>query len=131
MVSAQRDEYLDLNRPRVTFFLLIIHNIFPLCQIFRPNLDIIFWFFENCLNALLLFDVWGPRVSEHTPHVCKCLQKSEEGIRFLGTGTPDGCQPPWECWELNPGFQQKQQELTVPKSSFQPQSFFPIYAYNC
>lgn len=95
-------------------------TLFSLCQIFQPNSDILFLVFWKLLKCIGFVWCVGPRMSEHTPPVCKCLQKSEEGIRFLGTGTPDGCQPPWERWELNPGFQRKQQELTDPVSSFQP-----------
>jgi hypothetical protein len=37
-------------------------------------------------------------------HVCTwCSQRSEEGIRFPGTGIVDGCGLPCECWESSPG----------------------------
>jgi hypothetical protein len=32
-----------------------------------------------------------------------CSQRSDEGVRFPGTGETGGCKPPHGCWELNPG----------------------------
>ena len=31
----------------------------------------------------------------------RCTQKPEEGIKSLGTGAQDGCDPFCRCWELN------------------------------
>lgn len=33
-------------------------------------------------------------------HVCAwCPQRSEDGIRSLGTGVTEGCKPSFGCWE--------------------------------
>lgn len=119
MASAQRDEHLDFWASG-SLFPSDFSHYFPCVKFFDPTWTFLFLVFRKLLKCIGFVWCAGPRVSEHTPPVCKRLQKSEEGIRFLGTGTPDGCQPPWERWELNPGFQRKQQELTDPVSSFQP-----------
>lgn len=37
-------------------------------------------------------------------HVCSWYtRKSEEGIRYSGTGVIDHCESSCECWEFNPG----------------------------
>lgn len=49
----------------------------------------------------------------------ECPQESEEGVRSLGTGVTDDCEPPHWCWELNPGPLQEQQVLLTAESSLQ------------
>ncbi|ERE79937.1 E3 ubiquitin-protein ligase [Cricetulus griseus] len=46
----------------------------------------------------------------HTPEKGQRLAK--RGFRSLGTGVTDSCEPPCQCWELNPG---PLQELTSPQ----------------
>jgi hypothetical protein len=52
-----------------------------------------------------------------------CLWKSEEGSVAYGSVTDD-CEPPYRCWELNPGPLQEQQVLLAAEPSLQPHSFF-------
>lgn len=60
-------------------------------------------------------------VSISIHHECVwCLQRSEESIRFLGTGVMDGSEPPCGCWEVNPGPLQEQQTFSPTEPSFQP-----------
>lgn len=38
------------------------------------------------------------------PYMCACaLWNPEEGVRSLGTGVTNGCEPICRCWESNPG----------------------------
>lgn len=37
--------------------------------------------------------------------------KSEDSIRCSGVGVTDGCEPPRQCWGLNPGPLENQPEL--------------------
>lgn len=45
-------------------------------------------------------------------HMCTWgLRSPEEGIWLSATGVLDSCEPPCECWEVNPGRGQEQQVL--------------------
>lgn len=55
-------------------------------------------------------------------HVCVwCPQRSEGGIRSLGTEISDVCKPPCGCWVLNLGPVEERVVLTL-ESSLQPHS---------
>lgn len=43
----------------------------------------------------------------------QCLQETEEGIRFPGTGVTEGFEPLCGYWELNPGPLQEQPVLST------------------
>lgn len=47
--------------------------------------------------------------------VCVCMPAAIGGqkkrLESLELGVTDGCEPPWGCWELNPGSLQGQQVL--------------------
>ena len=43
----------------------------------------------------------------------KCMWVPEEGIRSPGTGAPDPCEPPWGCWEWDPGPMEEQPVLLL------------------
>lgn len=45
------------------------------------------------------------------PHICRCSEKPEEGIRSSGAGIADGGRLQCGCWDLNSGPLQKQQVL--------------------
>lgn len=48
-------------------------------------------------------------------HMCVWFQqRSEEGIGSPGTGATDGCEPPCECWDSNPGPLQEHRTLSSP-----------------
>lgn len=42
-------------------------------------------------------------LSEDTPHVCRSPWKSEEGIKFPGTGVTEGCEISVWALETEPG----------------------------
>jgi hypothetical protein len=50
--------------------------------------------------------------------------KSEEGIRFFGTGVTDGCELPFGCLELNLDPLQEQHELLTTEQFLKPMDFF-------
>lgn len=50
----------------------------------------------------------------------QCLQRSEVGIGFPGTGVTDGWKPPCGCWEPNPRLPQERQVLLTTAPSRQP-----------
>jgi hypothetical protein len=49
-----------------------------------------------------------------------CPQKSEDSKGSLGTGVTMVCEPPCECWELNPGPLWEQQLILPAEASLQP-----------
>ena len=53
-------------------------------------------------------------------HVCVCTvcpQRSDESIRFPGTGVTDSCELPCGCWESNPGPLQEQSVRVTTENS--------------
>jgi hypothetical protein len=50
-------------------------------------------------------------------HVCANPGRAEEGVRSPETGVTDGCEPPCECWELNPGPLKEKQILSTTEPS--------------
>lgn len=56
--------------------------------------------FQNAiLNFIYVYE--GLPAGMCTSHVC--LGESEEDIGSPGAGIMNGCKPPAECWEPNPG----------------------------
>ena len=55
----------------------------------------------------------------HIPVYVWCLQRSEEGIRFFGTGVLNGCEWLRECSELNLGPLEEQQVFLTTESTLQ------------
>jgi hypothetical protein len=51
-------------------------------------------------------------------HECQYSWRPEEGIRSSGPRVIDSCEPPCECWELNPGLLQEQ-VFTISEPSLQ------------
>lgn len=39
----------------------------------------------------------------------QCLQRTEDDLGFPGSGVTYSCEPPCQCWKLNPGPLQEQQ----------------------
>lgn len=60
-------------------------------------------------------------------HACMyttwCPQRPEEGIRFPEIRVKNCCELPYECWELNPGFLEKQQVLLTTGWAISPDKF--------
>lgn len=53
-------------------------------------------------------------------HMCpQYTLTPEEGIGSLGTRLTGGCEPPYGCWELNPGLLQEQQALLIAETFLQ------------
>ena len=52
-------------------------------------------------------------------------QRSEEGVRFPGTGVTGSCELPCGCWELNQGLLQKMLLSTEPP--FQAPASWPFF----
>jgi hypothetical protein len=48
-----------------------------------------------------------------------CVQRLEGGIGCPGTGVTDGCEPPCDCCELNPGPLEEQPGLSTAEPSLQ------------
>jgi hypothetical protein len=46
-------------------------------------------------------------------HICAWYPWRPEGVRFLGPGVIDSCEPPRGCWESNPSSLKKQVLLTA------------------
>lgn len=65
---------------------------------------------------------------EHRVHAA--IHRSEEGIRFAGTGVTGSCHLLFECWELNSDSVEEQLVLSTAKPSLQPffGSFLPKVA---
>ena len=56
----------------------------------------------------------------YTHFVCSwCLQKSEEGIRFLGNEVADNCEPQCRSWELSLDHLHEPKMLLAAESSLQ------------
>lgn len=60
----------------------------------------------------------------------RCLQRPEEGIEFSRIGVTYGFESLYECWELNPGFLQKQQALLTAEPSSFPLTCVLRYEYS-
>ena len=52
----------------------------------------------------------------------QCLQRPEEGVRFLGAEVTDGCELTYGCWDSNPSPVEKQPVLLTAEPSLQPLS---------
>lgn len=51
----------------------------------------------------------------------QCLQRTEDGLGFPGSGVTYGCDPPCQCWKLNiPGPLQEQQMCQTSAISADP-----------
>lgn len=55
--------------------------------------------FSECMSICISFCV---------PHVCWYPRRLEKGVRFPKTGVTGYCEPPYGCWEPNPGLLKKQ-----------------------
>lgn len=54
----------------------------------------------------------------------QCPKKSEESVEPSGTRMLDDCEPPSQCWRLNPGPQQVQQMLLTTEAFLQAYGFY-------
>lgn len=52
-------------------------------------------------DYLMCISVQPVRMYAYYMSVC-CPQRTEKGLRALGIGVTNGCEPPHGCWEPNP-----------------------------
>jgi hypothetical protein len=64
-----------------------------------------------CVYFVCVFYVCRCFAYLHAPCACLVAMETTRGMRSLGPGTMDGCEPPCGCWELDQGPLQEQQEL--------------------
>jgi hypothetical protein len=76
---------------------------------------------------------WLTYIHVCVAYVCLVPKEAREGIRSLGTGVRDDCEPPSGCWESNPGLQEQwvllTSELLLQVQSFALISYFHIVFY--
>ena len=60
----------------------------------------------------------------------QCLWRPEEGGRVSGPGITDGCEPPCDCWELNPSPLQKQPVFLATEPSLAASTFLSALAHG-
>ena len=76
-------------------------------------LKILFYMYFICM------DILPACISVHCNHAWYSL-RSEEDIRFPGTGVTDACEPPCECLELDPAPQEGQPVFLTDELTLQP-----------
>jgi hypothetical protein len=65
---------------------------------------------------------------EHRVHAA--IHRSEEGIRFAGTGVTGSCHLLFECWELNSDSVEEQLVLSTAKPSLQPRTSILLFIFQ-
>ena len=90
----------------------------------------------HLLSFLIYLCVYGCFACMYVCVLCMwCLWRPEEGVEPSGTGFTDGCEPPYESWELNLGPLQEQQVLLEAEPSLPPNIYllkeFTNYYYHC